>query len=106
MTGPSGAIGPTGATGPAGLARTYTRIATGTKRDRVIDVVCDPGDVATGGGAVTDFRSPEALPSIPLRAEGAPAGDGDTIRGWRGFVKGGSQNQKVTVFVACAERGE
>jgi hypothetical protein len=107
-TGPTGPVGSRGATGPTGAtgpASTYVRIAHGSKRTPVVDVYCDPGDVATGGGAVTQFKSPDALPSIPLKAKDTPAQDHDRMTGWRGFVKGGSANQTVTVYVACATPG-
>jgi hypothetical protein len=105
-TGPVGPRGATGPTGPTGPASTYVRVAKGTKETPVADAICDPGDVATGGGAVTDFKSPDALPSIPLRSAGVPAADGDKVTGWRGFVKGGSANQTVTVYVVCATPGK
>ena len=52
-SGPQGETGSTGPTGPTGVLGFYTRYGTHTCEPLSIDwavVLCDPGDLATGGG--------------------------------------------------------
>ena len=68
--------------------------------------MCDPGERATGGGAGFQGNGGNEIvqQTYPLRADGQPAGDGDTPVGWGALVKNANTGALPDTFgyAVCA----
>jgi hypothetical protein len=95
--GPTGAPGPTGPAGPAGADSSttvyYARSASGS--GGVAAAFCDPGDAATGGGAMN--RGLAIAQSYPMSDTGTPGGSPPI-----GWIASSTGVDPVTTWVVCA----
>lgn len=118
-TGPPGAQGPQGAQGARGdkgepgtpgatnvvvRRASFGMLAGGSFRG--VAAMCEPGERATGGGAGFQGNGGNEIvqQTYPLRADGQPAGDGDTPVGWGALVKNANANALPDTFgyAVCA----
>ncbi len=110
-TGPQGPSGPSGVSGPSGpsgpVGGFVVRTATGNLGQTQVDVHCQPGETASGGGGRATIApghvggpSPTYMSqSVPLNGNFV-ATDGQTADGWRVTISVGSGMQ-VTAYVLC-----
>jgi hypothetical protein len=98
-----GAKGDSGAQGPAGPAGpTSVVVRTAAATTSPLDVLCRTGERAVGGGgSVAGGNAPTLTASVPLKAAGQVAGNGDAPVGWR--VTGtANKDLALTAHVVCA----
>lgn len=109
--GPSGPPGPPGSAGPPGMLRFYLRQASylcsspgGCLAVPAIIATCDPGDVATGGGAVRRTISDTTVPDQDFASLPFPQAEGQAPIGWTtidGFNT--SNGTALEVYAVCAD---
>ncbi len=105
-TGPPGPPGPTGPPGPSALAAVYTRTAMVTEpgpddselTTLTAEALCDPGDVALGGGLDHAVMGPNSnIYSIASKPNAMGTG-------WIGLIRRiQGQGTPLTVYVRCAD---
>jgi hypothetical protein len=96
LQGPTGDMGLTGPPGASGATHVVVRSATNGVSSNVVDVSCDPGEVATGGGGQT-FGVDSLAQSDPLTAV-----DGGPPTGWEIIDSTGAAAGKLVAYVICA----
>ncbi|MBT8132110.1 MAG: hypothetical protein KJO35_07565, partial [Gammaproteobacteria bacterium] len=101
MTGEQGPPGPAGPAGPAGVLRFYVRTQTSPVTTDftviTVDAVCDPGDVATGGGHI----SANSVVDWLVATSAVPDGFDDRWRIRASHREDGPQ--QITAQVVCAD---
>jgi hypothetical protein len=105
--GPRGATGAAGAAGAAGATNVVVRTAEDTSAWSLLSVVtanCNPGEVATGGGADWDTTvSPSGFPVVTASIPYPNAVDAKPT-GWTAMILNGSDSGYVRAiaWVVCA----
>src|SRR5262245_32636107 len=99
-TGPTGITGATGATGPTSVGsvvRTNSASVDGT----AVDVSCNAGEKATGGGGSLGLGANEPLAVSQPLTNGNPSTAGQVANGWRASNTTAGGADTVTVYVIC-----
>jgi hypothetical protein len=96
--GPRGPVGPQGPAGPTNLVVRNNITQVDPSTYRLLSVDCEPGEKATGGGAVTGFPDAPLLTSRPV----STIGTGPT--GWAAstYNSSTSSSANFAVYVICA----
>src|SRR5262249_56424396 len=99
-TGATGITGATGATGPTSVGsvvRTNSASVDGT----AVDVSCQAGEKATGGGGSLGTGSMESLTVSQPLTNGSPSTAGQVANGWRAANTTAGGADTVSVYVIC-----
>lgn len=68
-----------------------------------VPVQCEAGEIATGGGAMTNDEAGGTLvSSTPINSEGTPVSEGQTPTGWQATFRVTQPDSQVRVMAICA----
>jgi hypothetical protein len=87
------------------VVRTTSSSPTAAGVQVVLRVMCEPGELALGGGAGLADRfggDEDLLQSYPLEADESAAEDGDTPAGWSAEFTSTGPSFSPTAYVVCA----